>query len=72
MNIGLSVEQQQAMDQSPEHLLQLTDPRTSTTYVLLPAEQYESMRELLEDERQQQAVRKVALRNAAARGGEAP
>jgi Fe2+ or Zn2+ uptake regulation protein len=67
VNIVLSREQQQAIDQSPEHLLRLTDPRTSVAYVLMPADQYESVRDVLEDERLQQTVRRVALRNAAAR-----
>jgi len=67
MSIVLSQEQQQAIDQSPEHLLRLTDPRTSATYVLMPADQYENVRDVLEDERLQQTVRRVALRNAAGR-----
>ena len=72
MSISLSPEQQQAIDQSPEHLLRLTDPRTSVAYVLMPADQYENVRDVLEDERLQQTVRRVALRNAAARAGEQP
>jgi hypothetical protein len=72
MSIALSQEQQQAIDQSPEHLLHLTDPRTSATYVLLPADQYETVRDVLEDERLQRAVRQTALRNASARAGDEP
>jgi hypothetical protein len=72
MSIALSQEQQSAVDQSPDHLLRLTDPRTSATYVLMPADQYESVRDVLEDERLQRTIRKVALRNAAARAGEEP
>jgi hypothetical protein len=72
MSVALSQEQQQAIDQSPEHLLCLTDPRTSAAYVLMPAAQYESVRDVLEDERLQRTVRQVALRNAAARAGEEP
>ena len=43
------------------------DPRTRTAYVLVPAAEYEAVRELLEDERRQRAIRAVALRNAAGR-----
>ena len=72
MSIALSQEQQQAIDQSPEHLLRLTDPRTSAAYVLMPADQYESVCDMLEDERLQRTVGGVAMRNAVARAGEAP
>jgi hypothetical protein len=72
MSITLTQEQQQAIDASPEHLLCLTDPRTSAAYVLMPADQFESVRDVLEDERLQKSVRRVAMRNAAARAGEEP
>jgi hypothetical protein len=72
MSIILSQEQQQAIDESPEHLLRLTDPRTSVAYVLMPADEYESVRDVLEDERQQRSVRRAAARNAVARAGEQP
>ena len=72
MSIALTPEQQQAIDTSPEHLLCLTDPRTSAAYVLMPADQYESVRDVLEDERLQNTVRRVAMRNATARAGEEP
>ena len=70
MSIALTPEQQQAIDTSPEHLLHLTDPRTSAAYILMPADQYENIRDVLEDERLQKAVRRVSLRNAAARARE--
>jgi Fe2+ or Zn2+ uptake regulation protein len=72
MSINLSQEQQQAIDQAPEHLLRVTDPRTSIAYVLMPAEQYQSIRDVLEDERLQRSIRRVAACNAAARAGEEP
>ena len=72
MSIVLSQEQQQAIDRSPEHLLRLTDPRTSAAYVLMPADQYENVCDVLEDQRLQGNIRRVALRNAAARAGEEP
>jgi hypothetical protein len=72
MSIILSREQQQAIDQSPEHQLRLTDPRTSVAYVLMPADQYESVRDVLEDERVQRSIRRVAAHNAVARAAEEP
>jgi hypothetical protein len=72
MSVVLSQEQQRAIDESPEHLLRLTDPRTSVAYVLMPADRYEGIREVLEDERLQQSVRRIAAHNAVARAGEEP
>jgi PHD/YefM family antitoxin component YafN of YafNO toxin-antitoxin module len=71
MNIELTREQQEALDQgqSPQRLV---DPRTHTAYVLVPEEEYAMMRELLEDERREQAIHAVALRNAADRLDEIP
>jgi PHD/YefM family antitoxin component YafN of YafNO toxin-antitoxin module len=50
----------------------VTDPRTSDAYVLIPAAEYEAVREALEDEQRQRAIRAVALRNAAGQLGEEP
>jgi hypothetical protein len=72
MSIALSQEQQHAIDEAPEHLLQLTDPRTSIAYILMPADQYESIRDVLEDEKVQRSIRCVAMRNASARAKEEP
>ena len=70
--IFLSPERQQALDQSAGHLLYVTDPRTSTAYLLIPADQYESVREVLEDDHLQQAVRSAGMRNAVSLAGEEP
>ncbi|MFZ1936302.1 MAG: hypothetical protein WCB27_02195 [Thermoguttaceae bacterium] len=67
-SVPLSPEQQQALDQSAGHLLYVTDPRTSAAYFLIPADQYESVREVLEDKQVQQAVRSTAMRNAVSLG----
>ncbi len=64
--------QQQALDAQEDSPLRVIDPRTSTTYILVPEVDYEAVRELLEDERRQQAIHAVALRNAAGRMDEAP
>jgi hypothetical protein len=72
MPIELTEQQQRALDTLGEAPAQVVDPRTSAVYVLIPASDYETFRELLEDERQQRAVRAVALRNAARRVDESP
>jgi PHD/YefM family antitoxin component YafN of YafNO toxin-antitoxin module len=70
--IQLTPQQQQALDAEENRPTRLVDPRTNTAYVLLLESEYESIRELLDDERQQQAIHAAALRNAAARLDEAP
>ena len=72
MSISLTPEQQQALDQSAGRLVYVTDPRTSAAYLLIPADQYENIRETLEDDRVQQAVRLAGMRNAVSRAGEEP
>ncbi len=68
MDITLSPEQQQVLDQSAGHLIHVTDPRTRASYLLVPAEQYENIREALDEERVQKAVHASGMKNAAARG----
>jgi hypothetical protein len=72
MTIQLTEEQQQAMDSAEATLTQIVDPRTSAAYVLIPVDDYETVREILRAEQQQKAIRTVALRNAAGRIQEVP
>ncbi len=72
MSIQLTPQQQQALDTQTGGPPRVIDPRTNTTYILVPEMDYEAVRELLEDERRQQAIHAVALRNAAGRMNEAP
>ena len=73
MNIHLTPQQQQVLDtQSSELLPRVVDPRTNVAYVLVPEADYDAVREVLEDERRQRAIRAVALRNAAARMEDIP
>jgi hypothetical protein len=72
MAIQLTEQQQQALDAERNTLPRVIDPRTNTAYVLVPETDYESVREALEDERRQQAIRAVGLRNAVGRMEEAP
>jgi hypothetical protein len=71
-NIELTPEQQRALDNHGRSPQRVVDPRTHTSYVLVPEVEYAAMRELLEDERREQVIHAVALRNAADRLDEAP
>jgi hypothetical protein len=72
MSIQLTPQQQQALDTQQDDPPRVIDPRTNTNYVLVREVEYESIRELLEDERRQQAIHAVALRNAAGRIDDTP
>jgi hypothetical protein len=48
------------------------DHRTHTAYVLVPENEYEAMREVIDDERRERAMHALALRNAADRLDEIP
>ena len=67
MNIELTPEQELAMDNHVRGPQRVIDTRTDTAYVLVPEGEYEAMRDLLEDERRDQVIHAVALRNAAGR-----
>lgn len=72
MPIELTEQQQRTLDGAEETPPRVVDPRTNRAYVLIPEGDYEDLRELLEDDRRQRAIRKVALRNAAGRMDEHP
>ena len=69
MSIELTESQQHALDQEGA-AVRVVDPRTNAGYVLVPADEFESVREVVEDDRRQRAIRRVASRNAAARAGD--
>jgi hypothetical protein len=66
----LTEEQQRALDTPHGPPPRVIDPRTNAAYVLLREEGYESVREILEEEKRQQAIRAAGLRNAAGRMNE--
>ena len=66
MSIELTEPQQRALD-AESGIPQVIDPRTNAHYVLVPVDEFESLRKTLDDERQQQALRRVGLRNAIGR-----
>jgi len=72
MTIQLTPQQLQQLDAESGGLPRLVDPRNNAAYVLLKEADYEAVREVLEDERQQQAIRATALRNAAGRMEQSP
>jgi hypothetical protein len=70
MTIQLTEEQQEVLDASGPQPPEVVDPRTNSSYVLVRVDEYEAVREILEDERQQAAIRAVALKNAVGRMNE--
>jgi hypothetical protein len=72
MAIPLTEQQQRALDAIESQPPQVVDPRTNAAYVLIPVTEYEAVREIVEDERRQRAIRAVAARNAGRRVQEAP
>jgi hypothetical protein len=72
MAIRLTEQQQRALDSTEAQPPQVVDPCTNAAYVLIPLPEYEAVREIVEDERQQRGIRIAALRNAARRIDEAP
>jgi hypothetical protein len=72
MSIQLTEQQQRALDETDAQPPHVVDPRTNEAYVLIPLTEYEAVREVVEDERRQAAIRKVGLRNAGRRVNEAP
>ena len=72
MSIELTEQQQQSLDLEAQTPPRVIDPRTNAAYYLVAAPDYEAVRELLEEERRQKAIRAVGLRNAAGRMGEVP
>ncbi len=71
-NSNLTEQQQQTLDSPEEEPPRVIDPRTNTTDVLVRLEDYESIRTLLEEEKQQKAIRSVGLRNAVGRMNDEP
>lgn len=70
MTIQLTEQQQEVLDSSGSIPPEVVDPRTNSSYVLVPADEYETIREIIEDERRQAAIRSVALKTAASRMNE--
>jgi PHD/YefM family antitoxin component YafN of YafNO toxin-antitoxin module len=50
----------------------VVDPRGNVSYVLVSESEYETVRDILEDEQRQRSIRAVGLRNAIGRMSEVP
>jgi lysozyme len=72
MPIRLTKQQQRDLDSTKVQPPRVVDPRTKAAYVLIPATEYEAVREILEDKRRQRDIQAVALRNAGRPRGEDP
>ncbi len=72
MCIELTQQQLQVLDHQVEGMPRVIDPRRNISYVLVTEAEYEAMRAVLDDEREQQAIRAIALRNAVGRMEESP
>ena len=72
MSIQLTPQQLQALDAGEGGLPRVIDPRNNVSYVLVRESEYETVRDVLEDDRRQRSIRAVALRNAIGRMGETP
>jgi hypothetical protein len=72
MSVELTAQQLQDLDNAAGGTPRVIDPRSNTAYVLVTEADYETVREVLDDERQQRAIRATALRNAAGRLQESP
>lgn len=70
--IPLTPQQLQSIDAESESHPRMIDPRTKTAYVLISEVEYESVREMLEDEHRQRAIDEIASRNAIGRLSESP
>jgi hypothetical protein len=60
-------EQHQAIEQAGGQPIPVMDPETRTEYVLVRADLFREMSELLEEERQRHVIAGKAKRNAASR-----
>lgn len=67
MKIELTPDQQQHLENASEHPVNVHDPRSKTDYVLVPTEEYEQLREIVEDDIEQRALRRAAARTLAKR-----
>ncbi len=72
MAAELTEQQQQSLDARGDFPFRITDPRTGVTYVLIPETDYESVHEIMEDDRRQQKIRAIGRRNAIGRLDEQP
>lgn len=67
MTLQLTEKQAEELSRDDRSPVSVVDPRTNAVWYLIPAADYHTVEVLLEEGRQQKAMRAVGLRNAAAR-----
>lgn len=72
MAIELTPQQLAEIDRSSGAPVSAVDPRTKAAYVIVPAQRFETLAEIEEDERLQRAIRDSAFRNAVRRAESEP
>ena len=72
MSIQLTPSHLQALDAGEATPPRVVDPRSNISYILVGESEYETVREVLEDERRQRSIHAAALRNAIGRMDEMP
>lgn len=70
MKIELTPGQQEQLDRAEETPVGGYDPRDQSDYFLVPAEQYEQMLEVIEDDVEQRALRHAGARTLANRSAD--
>jgi hypothetical protein len=72
MSIQLTPQQLQALDARECDPPRVVDPRSNVSYVLVSESEYETVREVVDDEQRRRSIHAVALRNAMGRMDELP
>lgn len=67
MSIQLTEDQIEAINRGTQSPVSLVDPHTNSLWYLIPASEYQTVQDILEDDRQQTAFRAIGLRNAGRR-----
>jgi len=70
MTIDLTPQQLSVLDSEADGPHRVVDRRRNVAYVLVTEAEYETVREVLDDEREQRTIRSIGLRNAAGRAQE--
>lgn len=70
MTIELTEKQAEELGRNTKSPVSVVDPRSNALWYLVSASEYQTIREALEEERQQKAIHAVGLRNAARRSEE--
>jgi len=67
MTLQLTDQQIDEITTAGTGMARVHDPRSKRDYVLVPQDEYDRLRELLDDDLEQEAIRKMALRGAVLR-----